>query len=165
MNKYTTLLLLRASAVLALRRLFDCLYVGEVLPSAGGAFCCQQVFTGNEVCPQIGFLVENVFNPARPCGVKLDAGIAVRMSTPTGSRPMRKNGPGSAKSAGVRPCSGAPNSAKAAKTALCVSGIGLHQNVEVFGRAGLRMNRYGVSANDKVLNAVRVQNGQEFCVV
>ena len=44
-------------------------------------------------------------------------GIAVRMSTPTGSRPMRKNGPGSSKSPGVKPCSGAPNSAKDPNTA------------------------------------------------
>jgi hypothetical protein len=47
----------------------------------------------------------------------------------------------------------------------CVFRIGFHQNVEVFGGAGLSAHRYGISANDKVLNAVRVQNGQEFCVV
>jgi len=48
-------------------------------------------------------------------------GIAVRISTLTGALPIRKNGPGSAKSAGVKPCSGAPNSARAVKTALAFS--------------------------------------------
>jgi hypothetical protein len=52
---------------------FDCLNVGEVLPFARGAFCGQQVFAGNEVCSQIGFLVDNVFYAAPPCGVELDA--------------------------------------------------------------------------------------------
>jgi hypothetical protein len=38
-------------------------------------------------------------------------------------------------------------------------------NVEILGGAGLRVDRYGVSANDEVLNAVCVQNAQEFSVV
>ena len=43
--------------------------------------------------------------------------------------------------------------------------VSVHQNVQILGCAGLRMDRYSIGADDKVPNAVRVQNGQEFSVV
>jgi hypothetical protein len=93
---------------------------------------------------------------------KSTPGIAVRMSTPTCSRPLRKNGPGSSKSAEVSPCSGGTELSQGHENRLSVFVIGLYQNVEVLGCARLRMDRYGVNANDEVFNAVCVQNGQEF---
>jgi len=82
-----------------------CLDVGEVLPSASGAFRCK-----------------HVLNPARPCGFKLNAWNCREDVDAGRLAAHRKNGPGSAKSAEVRPSSGAPNSAKAAKTAFALSG-------------------------------------------
>ena len=43
--------------------------------------------------------------------------------------------------------------------------ICFYQDIDVFRRARLRVNRYRVSADNKIFNAVRVQNGQEFFVV
>ena len=40
--------------------------------------------------------------------------------------------------------------------------VGSHQNVNILRRSRLRVNRNRVSSHDKVLNAVLVQNGQEF---
>jgi hypothetical protein len=43
--------------------------------------------------------------------------------------------------------------------------IRFHQNFEVFRCPRLRVDRYGVSADDEIPNAVCVQNGQEFSVI
>jgi hypothetical protein len=40
--------------------------------------------------------------------------------------------------------------------------VRLHEEIEVFGSSGLRVNGDGVAADDKVFNAVLVERGQEF---
>jgi hypothetical protein len=45
---------------------------------------------------------------------------------------------------------------------LCVLRAGTYQNVEIFGRPRLRVNGDGLGSHNELLNAVRVQNGQEF---
>lgn len=64
-------------------------------------------------------------------------------------------------SAGVIPASGAPNSARAAKGPSRFR-LRLYKNIDILGCARLGVDGYGVSAEDEVLNAVRVQNGQEL---
>lgn len=39
------------------------------------------------------------------------------------------------------------------------------ENIEVFGRAGLRVQRYRVASDDQVLNAVGVEGPQQFSEV
>jgi hypothetical protein len=140
-------------------------YVGEILPSAGGALCCKQVLTRNEVRPQTGFLVENVLNPARPCGVKLNARNCREDVDADRLAAHAEERAGFLKVGGGQTLQRRAEFSQGRENRPCVFRIGLHQDVEVFGGAGLRMDRYGIGANDKVLSAVRVQNGQEFCVV
>lgn len=91
------------SRPVALRRFADCVNVRKILR----ARCCQlggyEVVGGNEASRQSARRVDNLLNAAIPRSIKPIPGMAVRMSMPTGARPMRKNGPGSVKSAGVSP--------------------------------------------------------------
>src|ERR1017187_3427312 len=48
---------------------------------------------------------------------------------------------------------------------LRVVGGGLNQQIDIFRGARLRVERYGVAPHDKVLNAMGVEDGQEFVEV
>src|SRR5262249_6123736 len=87
--------------------------------------------------------------------------ISGKRSTITGSRPMRKNSPGSAKSATVNPSGGAPNSPNASHKAFAFS-VRLHQNIQVLGSTRLSMEADGIAADDQVFNVVGVEDAQEF---
>ncbi len=93
---------------------------------------------------------------------KSTPGIVERMSTATGSRPIRKNEPFSAKSAGVMPSSGDPNCVQSRVDRSRVVGVRLHQNVDILRRPWLCGDRNRAGSDDEILNAVCVQHGQEF---
>ena len=48
------------------------------------------------------------------------------------------------------------------KYAFCIVRAWLDENIKVFSRAWLSMDRDSVPADDKVFNAVLVEGGQEF---
>ena len=59
---------------LALRGFSDCFDIGKVLRSSGGGFRRDQIVAGNESRLQPACRVNNVFNPARPCRIKINTG-------------------------------------------------------------------------------------------
>src|SRR5947209_3458116 len=132
----------------------DFLNIGKIARSARGEFCCNQVILGDEERLEAGLRVNDAFDPSFPCSIEIDSGNI-------GKKIDRLWFPAKAEKAGavskfvdadvLEGCS------KLRQRGISGSGVGevrFYKHVNVLGRAGLRVKRYGVPADDQVLNAM-----------
>src|SRR5208337_2297751 len=130
--------------------------------STGGHFPSDQILAGNEARLQSARRVNDPLHPALPGGIKLNA--RYRGEKVNGHRltAHAKERAWLGEVGGGQTFERRSELRQGREKRLGVSRVRLHQNIEVLGCPGLRVNGDGVSSHDKILNAVRVQNGQEF---
>jgi hypothetical protein len=142
--------------------LSDLFHVGQIAQPAGSDFRCDQVSTGDEECLQSAVRIDNGFYPLIPRGIEFhsihcreDVNRNGRMSEAKESGWVGKitNADALERCAEFRQCR---------LDGLCIDRIRFNQNIEIFRRARLRMEGDSVAANDQILNAVGVEDRQEF---
>jgi hypothetical protein len=127
-------------------RFSNSVYVREVLKHSRCLLLGYEVIGGNEISLKAGFLVNHVLNAPLPCPSNSMPGIFVKMSTPIGSRPTRKERAGLGEVDGGQTFKQCAEFGQSRKTRLRVICIGSYENVEVLSRPWLRVNGDGVSA-------------------
>ena len=145
------------------------LNVGEILQSGGRQFRGDQVFTGNEVrLPSIAGSITS--STRRPLPHQSQCRISPsECQCQTAHVPMRNKGPCSSEIGCRQALKRRSKFCQSHEDGLRVLHAGTYQNVAIFGRPRLRVNGDGGGSHNKVfnkvVNAVRVPNGQELFAV
>ncbi len=147
---------------LALLRLPDRVDIRKVLRPARREFCSDQIVAGNEARLQAAGGVHNILDPARPRFIEFNARYRSENVNTDRFAAHTKKRARFREVGGREPSKRLAKLGQGRKNRLRILRVSLYQNVEVFGGARLRVNGDGVSADYKILNAVRVQDGQEF---
>lgn len=120
---------------------------------------------GYEIGVQARGRINHGLNTPFPCGVKVNAGVATRISKPLGSRPKRK------KNIRVREIFRADalqRCAELGERRMCglrVVRVRLDEQVHVLRKARLRVIDHREAAHNEVLNAMGLEGRQKVLVV
>jgi hypothetical protein len=106
--------------------------------------------------------VNDILNASLPCRIKINAGDRRENVNANRLAAHAKKGALFREVGGGQSLERRPELRQGFENRLGVVRVRFHQNIEVLGCPRLGVNRDGVCPNDKVFNAVRVQNGQEF---
>jgi hypothetical protein len=136
--------------------------VRKVTRSPRGKLRGDQILTRNETRPQIARLVNNLLKPSLPCRIKLDTGNYRENIDAERFAPYTKERPGFGKVSEGQTFKRRSELRERRENRLGVFAVRFNQNIEVFGRAGLRVDGNRVGSDNEILNAARGQSGQEF---
>jgi len=146
----------------ALRRLTNCVHVRDVLRPRRRQLGGNEVARRDEARRQPARRVNHALNAPLPCRVEVNAGDVGQDVNADWLPPHAEERTGFGEVGGGHVMQGRAELGQRRENLSRVRGIGLDEDVEVFGRARLRVNGDGVGPDDKILNAALVQNGQEF---
>jgi hypothetical protein len=152
----------RRPRLLTFNCLTDSVHIRDILRPPRSELRGDQIFTGNETCSQLARLINDFLNPSRPSRIKLYTGNCCENIDADRFAPDAKARTGLRKVCEGQAFRRRSEFRESRKYCLGVIGAGLHQDVEIFGRAGLRVDGNRIGSDNEIFNAVRVQSGQEF---